>query len=250
MSQKQFKPDIENQNVDDIVQEILGGIPDTQYAEVRLPSLATSMYGLEEPILHMRAMTFADEKAMLSTKNNKSLNLVLERCIQEDISVRSLLLQDKLYLLFHLRSLSVGDNYDIELQCSKCDKKAITTVDILKSFNVIYPEEPVTKTYNFILPELKKEVTIKRASSGDLEDLGEDILDNLWRFVTEIAGHTNAKVRAQVIEKLPRRDIHKILKEVTLPDIGIDQKFIYKCSKCGHEDLKEMQLSTDFFTLK
>lgn len=250
MSQKQFKPDIENQNVDDIVQEILGGIPETQYVEVELPSRAASMYGLDDPVLHLRAMTFADEKAMLSSKNKNSLNIILDRCIQEDINPRQLLLQDKLYLLFHLRALSVGDDYDLEIKCANCDTKALTTVNILKSFKVNYADPPVEKTVKFVLPELGKEVTVKRASSGELETYADDLLDQLWRFTLEIAGHTNAKVRAQVLEKLPRRDVHKIVEEITLPNLGIDQKFIYKCSKCSHEELKEMQLSTDFFTLK
>ena len=250
MSQKHFQPDIENQNVDDIVQEILGGIPETQYVEVHLPSRATSMYGLDEPILHMRAMTFADEKAMLSVKNKNSLNIVLDRCIQEDINPRQLILQDKLYLLFHLRSLSVGDKYDLEITCGNCDANTITTVDVLKSFKVNYAENPIEKTHKFTLPELGKEVTIKRASSGDLEEHADNLLDQLWRYVLEVAGHNNAKVRAQVIEKLPRRDVHKIIEEITLPNLGVDQKFIFKCPKCSHEELKEMQLSTDFFTLK
>jgi hypothetical protein len=249
MSQKQFKPDIENQNVDDIVQEILGGIPVTEYAEVKLPSLATDMYELADPVIHLRPMTFADEKAILSVKNKQGLNLLLERCIEEDLNPRNLLVQDKLTILFHLRALSVGPDYDLNVTCSECETASKITLNILESFPINYAEEPVTKTKTITLPVLGKEALIKRVSSYELEQ-NDNILNELWRYVLEIAGNSNAKVRAQVIDKLPRKDIHYIIEEITLPNLGIDKKFIYKCSNCKHEEIKEMQLSTDFFTMK
>ena len=196
MSQKHFQPDIENQNVDDIVSQILGGIPEVQYVEVNLPSQATALYGLENPVLHIRPMTFADEKAIVSAKGNKILNTLLSRCIEEDINPRSLLLVDKLYIMLYLRTISVGNEYEFEIQCSKCETKAVTKVDVIKSFPVKYAEEPTAATFKFTLPVLGKEVSVKRATSGEMEDLGNRILDELWRFVVEIDGHTNAKVRA------------------------------------------------------
>lgn len=250
MSQKHFKPDIENQNVDDIVSEILGGLPEIQYSEVNLPSRGTDIYGLDHPILHIRPMTFADEKAIISAKGTKVVNTLLSRCIEEDINPRNLLLSDKLFIMLNLRSISVGNTYDFEIKCNNCEAKAVTEVDIINSFPVNVAAEPTTSKKTITPPDLGKEVVVRRATSGDLEDISDRILDEIWRFVISIDGHTNAKVRAQVLNNMSRRDIHTILNEITLPKLGIDQKFIYKCSKCQHEEVRELQLTQDFFTMK
>jgi len=251
MSETQrITPDIDNQNVDDLVKNIIGDIPQVQYSEVKLPSLGTSIYGLETPFVHIRPMTFADEKAVLASKKKQGMNILLSRCIEEDIDPRTLLLQDKLTILFHLRAISIGENYEFNITCQECDTVNETRVDILKSFPCNYAEEPVEKTVRVKLPASGKEVVLKRALSYELEEDQLRVMNELWRYMIEIEGITNAKVRAQVVDYLPRKDIHFMVKEIMMSDIGIDQKFIFICSKCGHEELEELKLTSDFFTMK
>jgi len=249
MSQTHYKPNLENQNVDDIVNDILGNLPQVEYVEVELPSRATEMYGLTDPVLHIRAMTFEDEKIMLAKKKG-GMNALLARCIEEDIDPKALLMQDKLALLFNLRAISVGDTYDLEITCSECETKSQTTVDVLQSFPVKYADPPIQQKVTIMLPSIQKEAVVRRATSAEFEEKGQNIFDELWRYVIEIAGHTSAKVRAQVLSRLPRKDIHLIINEMTVPNIGIDQKFIFKCPKCDTEQLREMSLGPDFFTMK
>lgn len=249
MSETHYKVDVENQNVDDIVNDILKELPQEELMEVRLPSQATTLYGLTEPVIHLRAMTFEDEKTMISKKKN-GMNALLSRCIQEDINPRDLLIQDKIAILFHLRAVSVGPEYEVEITCSECDAKTRTSVDVLNSFPIVYADPPIEPKVKITLPTLKKEAVVRRVSSSEIEEKGEKIYDELWRYVLEIAGHNSAKVRAEVLKKLPRTDIHAIVQEMTVPDIGIDQKFIFACPKCETEQLRELKLDSNFFSMK
>lgn len=249
MSQTHYKVDIENQNVDDIVNDILKDLPQEELIEVKLPSQATTLYGLSEPVVHLRAMTFEDEKTMISKKKN-GMNALLSRCIQEDVNPRDLLIQDKIAILFHLRAISVGPEYEVEITCSECEAKTQTSVDVLNSFPTVYADPPVEAKTTITLPTVKKEAVVRRVSSSEIEEKGEKIYDELWRYVLEIAGHNSAKVRAEVLKKLPRSDIHAIVEAMTVPNIGIDQKFIFICPKCESEQLRELKLDSDFFTMK
>lgn len=247
---KRYVPDLDNQDVDDLVKSIIGEVPKVEYEEVKLPSLGTTIYGLETPYVHIRPMTFADEKVIMSAKRKAGLNILLSRCIEESIDPKTLLLRDKLAILFHLRALSVGNEYEFNTTCRSCETTSKTVVDVLKTFPCKYADEPIERTVKVKLPESGKEVVIKRASSSDLEEDQMKIVNELWRYMLEIEGITNAKVRSQVIEYLPRKDVHFMVEHITLPNIGIDQKFLFHCSKCGHEELEELKLSSDFFTMK
>jgi hypothetical protein len=248
MSQTHYKVDVDNQNVDDIVNDILKELPKEELMEVNLPSQATTLYGLQSPVIHIRAMTFEDEKLMLNKKKN-SMNALLSRCIEEDLNPRDLLIQDKIAILFHLRAISVGPEYEVEITCSECDAKTKTSVDVLNSFPTVYADPPIEAKVTITLPILKKEAVVRRISSAEMEEKGEKIYDELWRYVLEIAGNNNAKVRAEVLRKLPRSDIHAIVEAMTVPNIGIDQKFIFVCPKCDSEQLRELKLDSDFFSM-
>lgn len=251
MSETQrYVPNLDNQDVDDLVKNIIGEIPTVEYVEVKLPSLGTAIYGLETPFVHIRPMTFADEKVIISSKKNSGMNILLSRCIEEDIDPKSLLVADKLAILFNLRALSVGNEYEFQIPCKNCETKSKTSVDVLKTFPCKYSEQPIEKTIRTKLPETQKEVVIRRASSFEVEEDQLRVINELWRYMLEIEGITNAKVRSQVIDYLPRKDIHFMVEQITLPNLGIDQKFLFHCSKCGHEELEELKLSSDFFTMK
>lgn len=245
-----IKPNIENQNVDDLVKSIIGEIPKTEYAEVKLPSLGTEIYGLDTPYVHIRPMTFADEKAIISAKKGAGMNILLSRCIEENLDPKLLLLQDKLALLFQLRAISIGNKYDFKMTCSECEATTEVAVDVLETFPCRYAEEPVKSLVALKLPESGKEVVLRRAPSYELEDDNLRVVNELWRYMVEIEGISHPKVRAEVIEYLPRKDIYFMIEQITLPNLGIDQKFLFRCSRCGHESEEELKLTPDFFSLK
>lgn len=237
---------------DDIVNKILGNVSSGEdYSEVRLPSLATNLYDVPSDVINIRGMTFEDEKVIATLKDkSKVMDVLIERCVKENINAKQLIPQDKVFLMMHLRAMSVGPKYNFSVNCPKCEKKSEIELDVLDTFPCKYPEEPLQKVREISLPMLQKNVTVKRASSSELDALGTaGLLTNLWRFVLSIDGHTNARIRAKVIDKLPREDIREIIKIITSEEVGLETRFMFGCSFCGHEELTEFEFHKGFFTM-
>jgi len=237
-------------NLDDIVSQILGSIPEVERAEVRLPSLG-KIYGLESEYVHLRAMTFDDEKALLALKDkSQAINLLISRCLEENIDPRSLIQQDKIFLIIQIRNLSVGSNYDVDIFCNSCNEKNSFTVDVLNTFSCNYPDEPLEKTREIELPVIKQKVVVRRATATELEQPTEKLYQNLWRFVVSIAGNSSTKVKIEVMDKLPRKDIHAIVNALGSSEIGLNTNFLFQCEHCGFEEVNDLTTSPDFFTMR
>lgn len=250
MSGKKYLPTLD-QDVSQIIDSLLGELPSEEYTEVKLPSLATKIYGLESEYLHLRPITFEDEKAMLSLKDkNKFGNLLIQRCVKEEINVDDLIVPDKFLILLNLRAISVGKEYSLNITCSKCSTINKIGIDLLNTFPVNYAEEPLEKAETITLPKVGKGVQVKRASSSDLEKDITEVLESLWRFVLKVDQYTDAKVRKAFIDRLPREDVHTILNVVMSSNIGVDPRFMFHCSKCGHNELTNFEFSNDFFTMQ
>lgn len=243
---------LENQSKDAakqaVIDDILKELPTDTAVEVELPS-ECRVYKLEDPgaPVTVRPMTFEDEKALISAKKGEDpVNLILQRCTT-NVQVADLLAMDKLFLIMKLREISYGDDYNTLLICSHCSAENPTTVK-LSNLNVNpVPddfEDPVTVT----LPTLKKEAKVRlpRVRDEKMMSNPEAALDQLWRFVTEIDGHTDKSIIAPVVDKLPLRDVRTILNAIKT-DFGVDTKIKFQCNSCGGVTVVDLPIDSNFF---
>jgi len=237
-------------NIDDVVNEILGSIPQTQTSVVRLPSLG-KMYGLKSPEITVRGMTFDDEKALLNVKNrSQAVDTLISRCVKEDINPRELIPQDKIYIVVVIRALSIGNNYDIKLSCNNCEEESTLTVDVLNTFECRYPEAPLEFIKEIELPSVKKKAKIRLATSNELEQSPQKLYASLSSFVVEIDGRREYAIISKVLEKLPLGDMHTIVKALSNDEIGLDTRFRFKCDHCSYEEETTLSISQDFFMMR
>jgi len=101
----------------------------------------------------------------------------------------------------------------------------------------------------FELPVLKKNIKIKipRVRDEKLFTKADTGTDHLWRFIEEIAGYSDKTVLAKIVDKLPLKDIHKIVKSMD-PDFGIETKVKYECQSCGTYSTIVLPITPDFFS--
>ncbi len=78
----------------------------------------------------------------------------------------------------------------------------------------------------------------------------ELVMDNLWRFVTSVDGHTQAPIIAKIIPKLPITDRHKLINAIVNIDCGVDTKVKFECDECQRVNIVDLPLTEDFFTVK
>jgi hypothetical protein len=232
----------------EVVDEILKELPSDAAVEVELPS-ENKLYTLEDmdmPIT-LRPMTFEDEKHLVSAKTGDDpINLILQRCIS-NIKVPDLLPMDKLYLIMKLRELSYGDDYNTLLICQKCRAENPTTVK-LSTLNVNPVPDGFSDPIELYLEGLKKTAHIRlpRVKDEKYTANAATALDQLWRFVVDIDGHTDKSVISAVVDKLPLRDVRFIINSLTT-DFGLDTKIKFECGSCGGVSVVDLPIDANFF---
>jgi len=238
-------------NDDTIIEELLANIPSTEDIVLELPS-KNKFYTLMDPTkpITIRPLTFEDEKKMMSSKQggSKMLNSLLGSCIK-NINLSQVLQLDKLYMLMKLREVSYGETYQAKINCPSCKNDNDITFNLSK-LPVNYIEEEMVNPVPVYLPVLQKTIKVKLPTIADEGYLvnSEIAMANLWRFVTEIEGHVNKRIISQVIQKLPLKDAHALLKVMGGDGLGIDTKVKFACSYCPLVEDMELPIGADFFT--
>lgn len=228
----------------DAITSILGDRAETSdHVCVEVP---TKCKWYETNEISIRPFTFQDEKAALNplNKNKNFLNFMIQRCMK-GIDIDSLFLVDRNYLTVKLKELSVGSKINVSLVCSQCSREGSLTIDLnILPINSVDTEIPLVVE----LPEIKKQVKIVPPKVRDEHFIinFDTLCDNLWRFVKEIDGVSDAPVISAVLNKLPISDVHYLLRKVSMSDFGIQNKVNYLCG-CGKEQEVEVPLTENFF---
>lgn len=243
----------EKQTIEEIVSTLTECLPEDTEVLAEFPSRGQYYVSTDpnKPIT-IRPMQFSDEAAMASlSKNANSAGFIIQRCLQ-NLAASQLLAMDEIYLLLKIREISYGSDFSLYVACPACNDEVTIAVDISK-LQINYLPEEFANPREIFLPTLKQtaKVHFRRLSDdeffSDLDTAGK----NAWRFVDSIGDYTNPEVIAGVLQKLPLRDIHMILKSINESDYGVDRSFEYKCDKpaCGVTSIMEVPFTKDFFTV-
>jgi hypothetical protein len=102
-------------------------------------------------IIKVRQLTLNEEKILTTDRfvqQGKALDMILENCIKSDIDPYSLISSDRLYLLFYIKGMSYGLDYDFDVKCYHCGFNFEQTIQIdkleIKEWTEeTYPREPI-----------------------------------------------------------------------------------------------------------
>ena len=236
-----------------ILDSILEHMPSVDTVEVDIPS-KNRFYNLQDAAkkVSLRPMTFEDERAMMSNKNPNvdSLNMLLSRCVS-NIDVGQLLQMDKLFLVMKLRELSYGEDYKVDITCTSCKKDNKVTFQLNK-LAVNYVEDTLTDPVEINLPILKKAVKVRlpRVTDENYFSNANIAIQNMWRFVEEVDGHTEKAIISKVIPQLPLKDAHTLMEIMGAAKYGLDTRVRFVCNYCDHNEIMELPITADFFTGK
>tara|TARA_R110001583_G_scaffold96437_2_gene240728 strand:+ start:899 stop:1660 length:762 start_codon:yes stop_codon:yes gene_type:complete len=236
---------------DDAIDAILEFLP----AEVEVPILPPSenrFYTLKDPSkpITIRPMTYEDERvaAKAKTGGGDVLTILLDRCVN-NVNVNDMYIFDKIYCLLKLREATYGSDFETTATCKDCNTKCDTIFD-LKNVKITPLPEDRTDPHEFTLPVIKKKVVIRYPKIRDEIYLSGDesmIAGNLWRFVVSINDNVDPYIITKVMDKLPIQDMHRIMKEISGGDWGIDPKVDFSCPTCNSKYEMELPLNENFF---
>lgn len=219
------------------------------WIEIELPSVGL-LYHEGVSVIKIRPFTFDDERILktmdaMGTDADKVVTSLLNNCI-EGISAESLTPIDKLYVMFRLRGISYGDNYEITHDCTKCAKTSQLTLKI--STLTVTPLDP---TYTrFTLPDSEQEVEIKlpKGTDENLYLTADNLMRNLHMFVRTVGGISDPTIVEEFVHRTTVRDIDILRSKIFLPDYGMENHFFYSCKECSTKNRVEIGLNESFFT--
>ena len=236
-----------------IIDNILANMPSSEEVPIEVPS-KNRFYKLQDPAkpLALRPMTFEDERSMMSNKNVNVdvLNNLLNRCLS-NIDVGSLLQMDKLYLVMKLREISYGEDYKASINCNSCKHDNIVDFK-LNQLPVTFIEDDFTNPITINLPILKKTIKVRlpRVEDESYFSNPDNAIQNLWRFVEEIDGYQGKSVISKILPRLPLADAHALLDGMAATKYGVDTKVRFVCNHCSYNEIMELPITSDFFTVK
>mgnify|MGYP003643922209 CR=1 FL=1 len=219
------------------------------WSALKLPSSGFNSSNVET--IEIRPFTFEDEKLLRTTKTLSQGELIIQqlisRCIR-GIEYKDLLLTDKNYILFKLREISYGDSYDIKAICTTCEAENELQVK-LSELPVVFAESVEDLENTFTLPDSGVEISIKALKVEDEALLGQvdQLMDNLWRLVESVGGHTERTVKQGFIAGTTAKDISVIRNSVFGDNLGMQTQVNFICNACDTRGSLDLPINEGFF---
>ena len=205
----------------------------------------------EEKILLMSATT-DDQRNHIN-----ALEQVINNCIlDENFELEKLSLYDFIYIFLALRSHSVGEVVEIQVNCPKCNESndySFNIIELLENFNVDYPKtvqysEKYGVTMQFPRYKLLSKINTENPDIDDEILILLDCIENIYSKdeVFDMDSETLEEKKAW-LESLRSDQVQKIGDWIKNAP-KLKHEINIKCKKCGHEIHKILENISDFFT--
>ena len=207
----------------------------------------------EQKVL-MLAGESQDKEQMLSSMLN-----TIESCIDDNINVKNLPTFDVDYLFTQIRAKSVGENANLMVKCSKCEKEVKFTVNLSEL------DVPKIKRNQSTI-ELTSDVSVIMRYPSYSLIMKNDIDDSDDNMSTEFTMHfmlsciesiqtaeenilmqdETHEEQVRFLESLNTEQFEKLSDFVRdMPKISADVKL--NCESCGHEESTKLEGMESFF---
>lgn len=241
-----------------------------QTFEITLPSRGLLYEGkLPEGKLSIHPIRVKEEKYLAGITGpdqvNKALSIVLQECIATPgIKADELLLVDRVYLLFQLRSISYGSDYSIEYRCHECGSIHRAVAD-LAALDVKELEDTIQEPLEITLPSGAK-LGIKCLRQTDVDAIarvaksalakakpGEHLGDvthaySMARQIVTVNGEEMGdRDKLEWVENLIGRDSASLTEQMSDAfNFGLDTTVKVECP-VGHENFIALPFTAEFF---
>lgn len=237
--------------------------------EFSLPSRGEIYEEIINPEVQLSSMKAKHEMLRLSSvdESHKIMSQIIDDCLETDLGMSSydLCLGDFQYLLFKLRIVTFGNDYEIIGKCPFCGFEQKVEINLDELEEKVYDENfdnlrfltlPVGGQeikLTFQTPRMLDRINVKvkeyRRRHRD-EDINPIILFNIMSVIDEIDGDIpDALDLEDWIMDLPLADCNAIINRIDKINnsIGIDLMHHENCKVCGTEYITPFRVNDTFF---
>ena len=274
-----------------LIDEIIGMNQDSfiPWEEISLPSRGM-YYGGKLPggLCRVRAMGISDDKILATQRlaqTGQSIDYLFRHCVQltDGMDPLDLLNGDRNFLLYYLRGITHGNNYEFMIKCPNCGMSSLTTYDLNELAKTIQPPKPELgdEPFKVILPymsqAMNKEVWVKirfmrgrdvsaiadrqrfqkkvRATNAKQRDvvIDQSLTENLSLVIVrfgaaDMTGEVSdaTKIRAMV-DRMHAKDTATIREFLRTNAPGIDTQIEIQCPECAYDFKTDLPITESFF---
>lgn len=233
-----------------------------------LPSLG-KIYDVEvNPNVTIKSMTTEQEQKRLAITDYpyKMLCEIIDDCIVDPIGISSydMCIGDYQFVLYKLRTVTYGSEYNIDAKCPYCGYTRKETVNLDELSTMKYSEE-FDKYRTFKLPKTEDEITLNIQTPRMLDNVVNmtreykakfpDASDPTLTFtIKSLIQKVNDKKPDpmkidQWIKNLPMADVNTIITYAEKMNslIGVDTQLILHCDLCGLYHESSLTMGQEFF---
>lgn len=235
----------------------------SSYSKVQLPTglldsnnvlhrdaLLGEMTGREEDILSSPKMSAVQKTAQILENCIQSIGEYDKKHDKFKHYVKSLCLNDRLFLLIQIRVISLGKLFDFKITCPHCFKASNQTVS-LDDFKVEGLKDPMSQTWTGILPKSKKSYKC-RIQDGYEEEKQEknsknenDILSLL--IMSRLKELDGKPCSLEDVKKLSMLDRNHLRNQMKKSEGSIDNEIEIECPHCNKEFKTEIDIGSPSF---
>lgn len=208
-----------------------------------------------------RPFLVKEKKVLMTASEGKSsdaaylaIKQIVNNCTFGKIDVENLALFDLQFLFLKIRSKSIGEIADFKLQCSKCTKDVLCSINFDEIKIQKDPEHEKKIMLNDKIGIMMKypNMTLEKIlESSKAEDIDTNIILSCIDYVFDeneiyYAKDTSKEDLENLIDNLTEAQFEKIEKFfTTLPKL--EHKISYTCNSCGYPDTYEVEDLYSFF---
>ena len=236
--------------------------PKSTQASFELPCGYLDPEGKLHTQVDVREMTGAEED-MFGSRNLNSFQKfseLLARCtvrigtVSDPNTIRTVVrklpIGDRLFILFAIRRVTLGNEFAFNEKCPECNRESLFKIDLSELDEKKMPD-PMTRIYDRKLPSGR--IARFRVSTGEDEDRiskfqkSEDALSQGILMRLELLDGLPPTLEA--VKAMGWKDRQALRKEWDKVEGGVDTEVEMTCSLCSHEFKRDIQVSSSFFSL-
>jgi hypothetical protein len=205
------------------------------------------MTGAEEDLLASRQMTPLRKFSELIGRCVTRVGTITDRG-QISAIVRHLTVGDRIFLMFAIRRVTIGNAYDFSKKCPECDKEGSYSVN-LAELEVKKMKEPMRRIYDVTLPS-GKTARVRVSTGEDEERISKleketDAISKGLLMRLELFDGKPPELSA--LKEMSWKDRQALKAEMNKLEGGLDTSVDIACASCGYEFKTDLEVSAGFF---
>tara|TARA_R110001583_G_scaffold44528_5_gene141196 strand:+ start:117 stop:1043 length:927 start_codon:yes stop_codon:yes gene_type:complete len=239
--------------VKDAVGDLLSNVNiGDEWRPLELPSRGKA-YVESDGFVQIKPFAFAQERQLRSIKHAnqtaKVIKVLFQECVK-GLAYDSMTLQDKNYILFKLREISYGDEYNLQAECKVCSAKNSLSMNI-SQVQVNYAPDNYKEPIAITLPDSKQTLVFVSPRCNDekfLLDM-ELLTENLWRFMISIGQYKDERIKREFLKSTTIKDVVYFREQLLKDSYGMETSMSYECAGCGEVNETVIPFNESFFSV-